>query len=371
MKVKDIMTKNILVCKPDDTLSHIISEMKARKIHQVPVVENGTLKGTLLLNNIIKSDADPTQTKVKAVMIPTPKIGSDATIEEAAELILGSNMRAVPVFDRALAGIVSETDIMKAIKLDGRASDLSKECSSAEKRDAVGKIKKLFVKENISRIPVVDAGKCIGVVGTLELIDVLTASKQSSSGGGFGLKNVGYKETRNINETAVETIMRKPVLVRGDDKLSKVVSLLEKNEEVFVENGTLGIITPKDIMRTLLKPKETTYFQISGLGDEDSMTVAKMHKIIGDSLKKIAKAVQIQPLHIFVEYHKKQGIKTKYSIKLQLPTQLGTFIVTKVWGYNLITATQEAIDNLERQFWKKYETTVGKDKASRRAGRGK
>ena len=46
-KVKDFMTKNVICTQKDTTISEIIDLMKEKKIHRVPVVENGQLIGLI------------------------------------------------------------------------------------------------------------------------------------------------------------------------------------------------------------------------------------------------------------------------------------------------------------------------------------
>jgi CBS domain-containing protein len=373
MLVKDIMTKKIIYTTADELLSQVLSKMQRNNVHQLPVLDGNKLKAMITLNDIIKREYDPTSTKVSAVMTSAPKIEMLSTAEQAAELVLNSNVRALPVIDRedAVIGIVSETDLIASLKFSGDVKHVVKDCMVVTEDDSVGKIKRFVVQKNLSRVPVVKSGKLVGVVGTMELAKLVSAGKAISEARGWGLTNKAYKEKMNVDTTSASTIMRKPAVINKNAKLSDVITLLKKNEEVFIEDGGLKIITPKDVLQLSTRPKKTLLIQIAGLENEDSFTVAKLHKIIEDSLKTMSRATEIQPFHIFIEHHKKLGERTKYSFKAQLHTQIGKFVVSKVWGFNLITVSQEAMANIEREFWRKYEKVRGKDKSSRRAGRGK
>lgn len=372
MKVKEIMTKKLITCDENEPVSQALGKMRENKIHQLFVMSGKELKGLIFLNDIIRKEADLSSIKVANLVKSTPSVSSDKSIEDVAAVILSSNMRALPVIDKEIVGIISETDIMKNIDIDFDVDALAKKCISVDETDKVGKVRNLITQKNISRIPIVKGGRLLGVIGTLELANLMEQGKTAKESRGWGLKGKSYKEKLNFDSIPVTTVMKEPSFLRRPTRADKVIDILTSDEQVFIVNGEVNIITPKDVLRLLIKPKKTAYFQISGLEDEDSMTVAKIHKIIENTIKPISKVNEIQSLHMFIEHHRKQGdSKTKYSIKAQLPTQLGMIIVSKVWGYNLITAVQEAMNNLDREFWKKHEKIRSKDRDSKRATRGK
>ncbi|MBI4895585.1 MAG: CBS domain-containing protein [Candidatus Aenigmarchaeota archaeon] len=371
MQVKDMMTKKVIVCDENEPVSQALGKMRENNIHQLLVMKGKELKGLVFLNDIVRKEADLSSIKVASLTKSIPSIASNKTLEEATEIILKSNSRALPVVDKDIVGIISETDIMKNVDIEFDVDALAKKCFFVEDTDKIGKVRNLIAQKNISRIPVVKGGRLLGVIGTLELANLMEQGKTSKESRGWGLKGKSYKEKMNFDSIPVTTVMKEVSFLRKPTKADKVIDVLTSDEQVFIVNGQVDIITPKDVLRLLLKPKKTTYFQISGLEDEDSMTVAKLHSIIEKTIKPISKVTEIQPLHMFIEHHQKLGGKTKYSIRAQLPTQIGTFVVTKVWGYNILTAMQEAMNNLDKEFWKKHEKLRSKDRDSKRATRGK
>ncbi len=364
MKVKEIMTKNVVVCSVDDPVSSALAKMKNYKIHQLPVLNKSQVAGMITLESIVKKEIDPASTKVSTLMNYCPVISPEAGTEDAIELILGSNTRALPVFDTELRGILSENDIIKHVKIDSSLE--GKEAVVVEEKDNVGKVKKIMTYENISRVPVVKNGKCVGVVGTIELIKIIEGKQSFASSP--RMKDRGYKGPLNIDETLVTAVMKEPVLLKAAATKEQILDKLRQNEEVLIENGSLKIVTPKDILRMLVKPRKFAYVQITGLDKNDAEHAEKTQKEAGIMLKKISRATEIQPLKIMVEKHKKGGsAKTKYSVSAQLPTQLGTFISTKAYGWNYVTVMQQSLKNLEREFFKKFE----KQRTQKKKGRGK
>ena len=365
IKVKEIMAKNVVVCSVDDPVSSALAKMKNYKIHQLPVLNKSQVAGVITLESIVKKEIDPASTKVSTLMNYCPVISPEASTEDAIELILGSNMRALPVFDTELRGILSENDVIKHVKINSSLE--GKEAVVVEEKDNVGKVKHIMSYENLSRVPVVNNGKCVGVVGTIELIKIVEG-KQKFAGREGRMKDRGYKESLNIDETLVTAIMREPVVLKANAKNEQILEKLRQHEEVLIENGSLKIITPKDVLRMLVKPRKFAYVQITGLDKNDAEHAEKTQKEAEIMLKKISRATEIQPLKIMVERHKKEGGKTKYSVSAQLPTQLGTFISTKAYGWNYVTVMQQSLKNLEREFFRKFEKQRTQKKRGRMKG---
>ena len=138
MLVKDLMNKNVVYCEPDDLVSLALGLMKKHKIHQLPIIKDRELAGILILNKIITREIDPLKTKIATLMIPSPRISPDASSEDAIKLLLGSNLRAVPVFDTQLRGMITEQDLMKDVKLDKIAVE---RCCYIEEDSNIGKVK--------------------------------------------------------------------------------------------------------------------------------------------------------------------------------------------------------------------------------------
>ena len=366
MLVKDFMNKNVIYCEPNESISQALSKMKKYKIHQLPVLENKELKGILILNKIITREIDPTMTKVSTLMIPSPKIKPDASVEEAIELILGANLRAVPVFDYELKGMISEQDLMKPVKPEGKIS--IEECYHVEEDDNIGKVKDLIIHKNISRVPVVKEGKFIGVVGTLEMIKVLEGKKRFEARAGR-MKDSGYKEGHRVHldKTSVKAVMREPIILKKDYEIGDIIKILQNNEEVLLENGVLGIITPKDILRLTVKPKKFSYVQVTGAENESSAVIEKIHQSSSELIQSLSRSIELQPMKIHIKRHKKLGPKIKYSLHIELPTSIGVFVSTKTHGLgksysDLSTLVQKAMHNLEKEVRKKLQKSRRTDR---------
>ena len=371
MQAKEVMTSKVVTCTLADPVSQILSKMIRNKIHQIPVLQGKTIRGTVTLKDIITKDIDPTKTYAKTVMIPTPTASPEDDIQRVIELLTGSNLRAIPVYDTQLRGIISETDLMKFIDLRGSAQAIMKEAITVDENDDIGKVKKLMVQKNIARVPITSKGKCIGIVDTLDLVKILQPGheKFSEPSGVSGLKYHSSKEKQNINKVSVKNVMREPKIVSSEEPLKNIALLLKETDSVLIEGASLGIITPKDVLRLILKPKEFELVQIVGAEDIDSFVLNKIYQAAEEIIKPLSKSMRLQPMRIHIKKHHKQGARNNYEIRIELPTSLGNFHSTKTHSPkgkkydDLVTLTQEALKDLEKEIRKKHDQIKYHDKA--------
>jgi len=372
MQAKEVMTSKVITCTLADPVSQILSKMIQNKIHQIPVLQGKTIRGTVTLKDIITKDIDPTKTYAKTVMTPTPTASPEDDIQRVIELLTGSNLRAIPVYDTQIRGIISETDLMKLIDLRGSAQAIMKEAITVDENDDIGKVKKLMIQKNIARVPVTSKGKCIGIVDTLDLIKILQPGheKFSEPSAVKGLKYHSSKEKQNVNKVSVKNVMREPKVVKAEEPLKNIALLLKENDSILIEDDTsLGIITPKDVLRLILKPKEFELVQVVGAEDIDSFVLNKIYQAAEEIVGPLSKSIQLQPMRIHIKKHQKQGARKNYEIRIELPTSLGNFHSTKTHSPkgkkydDLATLAQEALKDLEKEIRKKHDQIKDHDKA--------
>ena len=113
-----IMIKNITTASPDDKLDVVREILRAKRLHHLPVVEDGKLVGLfstvdlLWLNRPLEDYKDisirDVMTTKLATLESTDKIGS------AAEIFLLNRFHAVPIVEHGkLIGLVTSFDILK------------------------------------------------------------------------------------------------------------------------------------------------------------------------------------------------------------------------------------------------------------------
>ncbi len=353
MKVRDIMVKDVVFADSEDFVSSALAKMKSKKISQIVVNTKGMFAGIIELKNIVTKDIDISKTKVGTLMKKSGFVKPDDDVLDAAKSIISNGTRALPVMEGGrVSGIISETDIVgvadKFMNTESAITGIVSKSVYARKDDNIGRIRHLMLNENVSRVPIVEGGRVVGVVGTLDLVKAVEAKR------GFEARSktrdTGFKEKTRIEEIKAATIMSEAMTVRGDEKIKNVIKLLQRNEQVIMENGKTCIITPKDIIELFLSaPTKRVYVQVTGMQEEGMEFQSEMDSITTKFVQKVGKSFRdIQGLIVHVETYHKQGPKSKYSIRARLITENGIFISHSL-GWNPIDAIQEAFKKLENE----------------------
>lgn len=117
-EVRNIMTKNPVVAKPDQTLQEIYGLMTSGQLQQLPVVsEDNKLLGMVTAYDLLKAEKNhATNALVKDIMTtkvvritPKDKVGT------AAELFADKRFKTLPVvnLDNELKGVVTAFDVIR------------------------------------------------------------------------------------------------------------------------------------------------------------------------------------------------------------------------------------------------------------------
>jgi len=141
MKIKDIMTRNIISITPEASLKELATLIKQHRINGVPVVtKEGALVGIVTMTDILKilrdiyywaelENVKPGLGVKDALMAEKEKatvetkmttgvrtVKEDDTVEDILKLMCKHNIHTIPVTkDSKLIGIVGVTDIVYAI----------------------------------------------------------------------------------------------------------------------------------------------------------------------------------------------------------------------------------------------------------------
>jgi CBS domain-containing protein len=116
--VREIMSKNVRVVRPDTTAQEIVATMNKFDISSIVVVQGerpiGIITARDILVRLVEQCLAPRALTAKQIMTsPLVTISESATIEEAARLMAKKKIKTLPVMDNnKLAGIVTFTDIV-------------------------------------------------------------------------------------------------------------------------------------------------------------------------------------------------------------------------------------------------------------------
>jgi CBS domain-containing protein len=140
MQIKDVMTRDVEVIRPDDTIQQAARKMKDLDVGAMPVCDGQRLVGMLTDRDItIRATAegrDPSNTTAQETM--TPEIYycfENQNIEDAALLMMEKQIRRLPIIDdnKKLVGIVALGDVAEDVEDDEIAGTTLEEISRPSK----------------------------------------------------------------------------------------------------------------------------------------------------------------------------------------------------------------------------------------------
>jgi CBS domain-containing protein len=123
-KVRDWMSRPVVVVDPDSSVSYILTLMRRRGIHSVIVDltnekanQYGIVTTTDVRDKIIGEGRNTAETRVREIMTaPVITANPEWTLRECSQTMQKSNIHHLPVADEngVLIGIISATDIFIA-----------------------------------------------------------------------------------------------------------------------------------------------------------------------------------------------------------------------------------------------------------------
>lgn len=154
MKVKDVMNKDVITCKPDDTVGYLSTLFKEHHISGMPVVENGKVVGVVSETDLLK-----------VFKIP----------EFKGELWLPSPLEVVEVPLRSLARFEEFKLALEEAKLKPVRSIMKKTVHSILPENSLEEASEEMVRHKVNRLPVIENGKLVGIVARSDIIRGLTS----------------------------------------------------------------------------------------------------------------------------------------------------------------------------------------------------
>ena len=136
---KDVMTRNPVSARPEDTVASVARLMKENDIGPVPIVENqkskrlvGIVTDRDLALKVVAEGRDPETTPVKQVMTTTViTCHDDDDIETALDAMSTQQLRRIPVVDdgNMLLGIIAQADIATRMNEPEKTAEVVKDIS--------------------------------------------------------------------------------------------------------------------------------------------------------------------------------------------------------------------------------------------------
>ena len=122
MKIRDVMSKDVQVARPNDTIQEVAARMAAGDFGFIPVADGENLVGALTDRDIavraVAAGAAPTARVVEFLSRDALVVRADDDLKIALDLMSSRQVRRLPVVDKdgRLVGVVSLGDLSTRVK---------------------------------------------------------------------------------------------------------------------------------------------------------------------------------------------------------------------------------------------------------------
>jgi len=360
--VKDVIRREVYLVEGNDPVSRAIGIMRE---HNAPLVivmdklENGRILGAITERMIMRATYNPDAMKAKTVAARIPRISSSASVAEAARLMLENHVLALPVEeDGKIIGVIAVEDVVHAMGDEFfskiRVGDvMSRELVSIGPRDTVGQAIALMREHGISRLPVVDGGKLVGVVTIHDIIIKVIQPRQRVTRGEYA-----GEKLRTLSHQVKDIMTTDVIVARPDEPLSTAIRrMLEADVSclIVVHDGRpVGILTRTDILAPIAALAEgerraisvQLSFKVSNLSESDKEQVME---VVERFLRRLRESVGVGYLMLhFKEHKEKHGETHMIHCRARLNTDKA-HVVGIGEGWTPALAARVALDIIERK----------------------
>ncbi len=259
MKVKEVMTKDIISVDKDVDLKHVLNLMKKHEITKIPVFEDKKLIGIVTDNIIVyklgsirKKGIPPSRLHASSVTEKDiEKITPDTDIKTILKKVgePGPTMLCI-VENEKLLGIITKADLLPLVNSKKQVKEImNKKLHIVSPDDRVIHARRIMIDENIARLPVVDEGKLVGIISDNEIIFALANIKKSYPLG---------RQKHQLNELLIRSVMKTPAFwTEPNITAAEAATLMLKNNigalPIIEHDKLIGIVSRTDLLNTIAR----------------------------------------------------------------------------------------------------------------------
>jgi CBS domain-containing protein len=257
MKVKDVMTTEVITVDKDVDLNHVLTLMKKHDITKIPVLEEKQLVG-MVTDNIIAYKLG----SIRKKGVPASRLHASSVTDKNIECISsdtevktilkkvgkpGPTMLCI-TDNKHLLGVITKADLLHMVESKKPVREImNKKILTVSSEDRIIHARRIMVDEKIARLPVVDKGKLVGMISDNELAFAFANVKKSISLG---------RQKHRLDEFLVKDAMKAPAVWTQPNTTAKQAAEIMLKYNVgalpIIENDKIiGIISRTDLLNTI------------------------------------------------------------------------------------------------------------------------
>lgn len=255
MKAKDLMTKDVQTIDKDERLETVLDNMRKQRVSKLVVTEKGRVVGIVNDGDIadelgaLKNRGVPASQlhATSAMRRKFPTASPDTDVATLVQLLVEQDAGIVPVMhDDVCVGVVTASDLLPHVRATTPLSDvMESHVQAVAPTDRVIHARRLMVDHHIERLPVLEGGRVVGIVGEGDIAWGLARFKDTVA---------DNHQSAALQRFLVEDVMQRQVVTATPDTTAVDAVKLMKTRDVGclpVVRGDriVGIVTRSDLLR--------------------------------------------------------------------------------------------------------------------------
>ncbi len=180
VKVRDIMSRDVVTALPDDTVFAAVQRMAETGVSCLVVIDGERVLGILTGKDILRAVGGPPAnfqriTVAQTMSSPVQSVPAASSIVTASRLMQARQIRRLPVLDgKRLVGIVTQTDITRGLialtPLTSISNIMTREVVTIEVEAMVSQAAHVMASKRVSCVVATRHGELAGILTEKDLI---------------------------------------------------------------------------------------------------------------------------------------------------------------------------------------------------------
>ena len=355
----DLFTQKFEKINENETVAEALRKMRSSNTKILVVFdEDKNYKGLVKEKDLILVRGNPELVKVSSFIYTPPRIKKSDEIHKIAKHMIESDSYVLPVFNQkgSFIGIIHIDSLLEEIVANEELKKvkvgevMTKNPIVLNVNDSIAKAIKMMARNKISHLPIMENGKLVGIVSSHDIIEKVIKPRRRVEWG-----EVSGEKISSLSNP-ISSIMTYPAITLN--KASSIKDAIEKmfknNISCIVIGNAEGILTKRDLLELLVKPKETGIaVQVAGIHNLNEFEKADLNTEIKKFIEKIQRILNNGVLTIYIKKIKrKEGETCNVRARLFLP---GKVFIATAEGYRIRDTIQLMFDKLEREIVDEFE----------------
>ena len=255
MKAKDLMTKDVQTIDKDERLETVLDIMRKHRVSKLVVTEKGRAVGVVTDGDVadelgaIKNRGVPA-THLHATSAMRRKFASatpDTPVADILRILLEDDAGIVPVLhDDVCVGVVTASDLLAMVKEPKPLSEvMTTHLHAVAPSDRVIHARRVMVDNHVERLPVIEGGKLVGIVGEGDIARGFAEFKRTVA---------DNHQRAALQRFLIEDVMQRNVVTATTETTAvDAVRLMKTNDvgslPILRGDRLVGIVTRTDLLR--------------------------------------------------------------------------------------------------------------------------